>query len=390
MWRRKLTQRDYDGIPPEYLDFIERNPVYASYHERSTFRVQQALKNYQDTGIISEKNICKLVIKMTSTCNLRCSHCFQWREGGYHNDLDPTAIPFEKCQYLFDFIARNKPDIILTGGEATLHPDFEKFVETLAEMGCFIHICTNGLSIRKHLKLFERWHNQLTFLISLDGTGSTHDSIRGRGTWRRTLAAIELLAEGKRNGKNWLIGVENTLMPKNLDESLALKTICEDIGVDWIIFNHLWIVGLKDRFEYNQLCKQWDISPTSYSGFDTGPFSDEYIDKVTRTVKSLKTSIKKIPVLFGPDYSDKELALYYRNEMPPAASYLKMGCKLDIDIGGELVMTKQFPDIGFGSVLDQPIEKLLTSEKYQSVARKLRESSLRILTACPDTHNLRL
>lgn len=390
MWTRKSTNTDYDIIPPEYQSFINRNPVYTRHHEYSTLRIQQAIDNYQRTGVIDEKNICKLVVKMTNSCNLRCTHCFQWREGGFHNDQDPTAIPFDKCQHLFDFAARNKPDIILTGGEATLHRDFDKFVETFAEMGCFIHICTNGLSVRKYLKLFEKWHNQLAFLISLDGTGDTHDSIRGKGTWRKTLAAIELLAEGKKNGKNWLIGVENTLMPNNLDESLALKEVCENVGVDWIIFNHLWIAGLKDRLEYNKFCSPWGVHPVSYSGFDTGPFSDEYIEKVASKVNELKLNNKKIPVLFGPEYSKEDMVLYYKNEIPPAPSYLKMGCKLDIDIGGELVMTKQFPDLGFGSVLEQPVESIIMSEKYQSVANSLRKSSLRILTCCPDTHNLRV
>ncbi|PKH23545.1 radical SAM protein [Enterobacterales bacterium CwR94] len=390
MWTRKSTHTDYDIIPAEYQNFISRNPVYTRHHEASTFRVQQAIQDYQQTGRIEEKNICKLVIKMTNTCNLRCTHCFQWREGGFHHDQDPTAIPFDKCQHLFDFVARNKPDIILNGGEATLHRDFGKFVDTFAEMGCFIHICTNGLSIRKHYAVFERWHNQLAFLISLDGTGDTHDNIRGKGTWRKTLAAIELLVEGKRNGKNWLIGVENTLMAANLDETLALKQICEEMGVDWMIFNHLWIAGLRDRHEYNQFCQLWDVVPVSYSGFDTGPFSEAYIEKVISTVEALKNSDKTIPILFGPDYSPEELGCYYRNEMPPAPAYLKMGCKIDIDIGGELVLTKQFPDIGFGSVLDQPVETLLASEKYQTVASMLRDSSLGILTACADTHNLRV
>lgn len=390
MWTRKSTHTDYEIIPQEYQNFIARNPGYTRYHEASTLRVQQAIQDYLQSGKIEEKNICKLVIKMTNTCNLRCTHCFQWREGGFHHDQDPTAIPFDKCQHLFDFVARNKPDIILNGGEATMHRDFDKFVETFAEMGCFIHICTNGLSIKKYYDLFTRWHNQLAFLISLDGVGETHDAIRGKGTWRKTLASIDLLTEGKRNGMNWLIGVENTLMPSNLDDTMALKEMCEKRGVDWMIFNHLWIAGLKDRHEYNQFCKQWDITPVSYSGFDTGPFSDDYIDKITRTVEALRASEKSIPVLFGPDYSAEDLARYYRNEMPQAPAYLKLGCKLDIDIGGELVLTKQFPDIGFGSVLDTPIEALLASERYQTVAAALRSSSLSILTACADTHNFRI
>lgn len=391
MWTRKSTRTDYIDIPIEYQNFIKKNPVYTQHHEESTDRIQRAILRYQETGKVEVNNICKLVIKMTNSCNLRCTHCFQWREGsGFHHKQDPTAIPFDKCKNLFDFVARNKPDIILTGGEATLHRDFDKFVETFAKLGCFIHICTNGLSVRKYYNLFERWHNQLAFLISLDGTCEIHDNIRGKGTWCKTLAAIELLAEGKRNGMQWLIGVENTLMASNLDNALELKAVCEAAGVDWMIYNHLWIVDLMARQEYTKFCKQWGTTPSSFTGFDTGPFSDDYIKKVNSTIEALKGSDKKIPILFGPDYSSEEVFEWYRTKTPVMPSYLKMGCKVDIDIGGELVMSKQFPDLGFGSILERTIEEILASEKYKSVAAQLRNCSLRILNACPDTHNLRV
>jgi MoaA/NifB/PqqE/SkfB family radical SAM enzyme len=391
MWTRKSTKLGYEVTPPiEFRNFIERNPVYMRHHEKSTARIEQVISKYQQNGIVDEANICKLVIKMTSKCNMRCKHCFQWRENGFHHEIDPTAIPFAQCGHIFDFVERNKPDIILTGGEATSHPDFEKFIHRFAQMGCYIHLCTNGLKIEKYFDLFEKYHNQLTFLISLDGTEEIHDSVRGKGSWKKTIANIKFLTEAKDSGMDWLIGIENTLMPSNLDNALELKSFCENIGVDWMIFNHLWIVDSAARDEYINFCAGYDTIPKSFTGFDSGPFSDEYVAKVNETIDKIKESERTIPIYFGPDFSPDEVYNWYMNKYSAMPSYLKMGCKLDIDIGGELVMTKQFPDISFGNVLEHPIEELLRSDKYQSVATKLRSSSLRILSACSDTHNLKI
>ena len=167
-------------------------------------------------------------------------------------------------------------------------------------------------------------------------------------------------------------------------------TFCENIGVDWMIFNHLWIVDSAARDEYINFCAGHDTIPKSFTGFDSGPFSDAYVAKVNETIAKIRESEKIIPIYFGPDFSPDEVYNWYMNKNSAMPHYLKMGCKLDIDIGCELVMTKQFPDISFGNVLEHPIEELLISDKYQSVATKLRSSSLRILSACPDTHNLKI
>jgi hypothetical protein len=51
-------------------------------------------------------------------------------------------------------------------------------------------------------------------------------------------------------------------------------------------------------------------------------------------------------------------------------------------------MTKQFPDVVFGNVVDTPIEEIMASDAYQRAAESMREHSLRVFNACPDSHNL--
>ncbi|WP_046007150.1 radical SAM protein [Pseudoalteromonas rubra] len=390
MWTKKATQLSVSELPQAHQNFMARNPGFTAHHQASTERVANALRRYAASGKIEAENICKLVIKMTSSCNLRCEQCFQWRETGFHHGLDPTAIPYEQSGHLFDFVERQRCDIILTGGEPTLHPDFPKFLSRLAEAGCFIYICTNGLMIKRHFEELSKYHDQLAFLISIDGPKDIHDSIRGKGTYNKTMAGIKLLADGKKAGKQWLIGVENTMMAKNLDRATELLNECEQAGVDWMIYNHLWVVDMMARSEYHRFCEDYDTVPNSYTGFDMGDFRPDYIEQVIDTIEKLRAYPAQIPVLFGPDYDADEIRQYYRGKMPARPHYLKMGVKLDVDIGGKLVMTKQFPDLVFGNVLETPIEELIASEPYQRAAETMRQKSLKVLNACPDAHNFLL
>ncbi len=388
MWTKKATKLASQDLPKGHLNFIAKNPSFMKHHTESAERVAAALSRYAETQRVEPKNICKLVIKMTSSCNLRCEQCFQWREGGFHNGIDPTAIPFDGCDNLFDFIKKNPCDVILTGGEPTLHADFTKFIAKLADLGCFIYLCTNGLMIKRYYEVLSKYHQQLAFLISIDGPQEIHDSIRGKSTFRKTMQGISMLAEGKKQGKQWIIGVENTMMAKNLEQATELIKICEQGGVDWMIFNHLWVVSLAARSEYHKFCENYNVVPDSYTGFDIGTFSDEYIENVIKALDKIKAYPAELPVLFGPDYSADELRLYYKGKMPAREQYLKMGVKLDVDIGGKLVMTKQFPDVIFGNVVDTPIEEIMASDNYQKAAAAMRDHSLRVLNACPDAHNL--
>ena len=386
MWTEKSTGMRSTVLPPAHQTLIDNNPTFAAHHLRSTRRVAQALARYAKRAHPSPDDICKLVIKMTSMCNLRCEHCFQWRDAGFHHLIDPTAIPFDQCEHLFDFAKRTQCDIILNGGEPTVHPDFGKFVDRFAQLGCYVYICTNGLMIGRYMDVFNRHHSQLAFLISVDGIEPVHNAIRGKGTYKKTMEGIRLLSEGKQAGKQWLIGIENTLMSKNLGGALTLVDNAEAAGVDWMIFNHLWIASLAARSEYDVFCRDFGVTPHSYVGFDTGDFSEDYIERVWSTVCKLREHGAKIPLLFGPDFDRATLFAYYKGRLS-ARPYPKMGVKLDVDIGGKLVLTKQFPDLAFGSVLAQPIESLMASHNYRRAAELLRHGSLRLLNACADTYN---
>lgn len=79
-----------------------------------------------------------LVVDVTYRCNLRCKWCFQ--------HLSNEDVPKERIYALASQMPKGH-NIILSGGEPTIHPEFAEIVNTLVGMGYVVNAITNGINI---------------------------------------------------------------------------------------------------------------------------------------------------------------------------------------------------------------------------------------------------
>src|SRR5262245_20305647 len=127
--------------------------------------------------------------ELTRHCNLRCKHCLR-------DDLDkPALLPVEFVRSILEQAkVYNKPHIAMTGGEVTLHPKFKEIIDVIVEMGYRFHFVTNGTTTAHVFKQIGKYAGGPFWdgvSISLDGaTEATHDAVRGKGVYRKTLSAI--------------------------------------------------------------------------------------------------------------------------------------------------------------------------------------------------------
>ncbi len=131
--------------------------------------------------------------EISARCNLRCSHCLSadlMENCG--NELD-----FEQCRRIIDDLDRiGVFQINFGGGEPFLREDFIDILQYAQSKQITTCVSTNGTflsdTVVKKLKDLDHLYIQ----VSLDGaTAATNDSIRGKGTFEKILAAIELLAK---------------------------------------------------------------------------------------------------------------------------------------------------------------------------------------------------
>jgi radical SAM protein with 4Fe4S-binding SPASM domain len=159
-----------------------------------------------------------LEFQITDRCNLRCRHCYIG--DGLHQDL-----PLEKIfKVLKEFEEIQGLRLLLSGGEPLLHPYFWRINKILRDYAFRSVLLSNGTLITKETAKKLRVHE---VQISLDGMKAGHESIRGEGTFEKTLKAIDYLQEA-----NIRVSIATMIHRKNLYEFGKLASLMQSKNIE--------------------------------------------------------------------------------------------------------------------------------------------------------------
>ena len=135
------------------------------------------------------KNATNIFFHILTACNLKCRHCYINRDQHGQNTLPVATI--EKWLSAFKEKA-DTANLVLLGGEPTLHPDLSKVIKLSRKMGFqSITVDTNGYLFHDILEKVTPEEVDV-FSFSLDGaTAETNDMIRGAGSYHKCLEGVE-------------------------------------------------------------------------------------------------------------------------------------------------------------------------------------------------------
>jgi MoaA/NifB/PqqE/SkfB family radical SAM enzyme len=138
-----------------------------------------------------------LIFFVTSLCNLRCSHCFFWREINNAVDDELSIHEIRKISQSLE----HPIYLSLTGGEPCLKKDMVEIIRAFHE-GCGIReigITTNGTHEKAIIETVasvfdEKLVSNLSIQVSLDGLEATHDRIRDvKGAFDKAFSTVKEL-----------------------------------------------------------------------------------------------------------------------------------------------------------------------------------------------------
>lgn len=134
----------------------------------------------------------KLQWHITERCNLRCAHCYQETYSGKELEFQELLIVIEQFKDLLNLM-QARGHITITGGEPFIRQDFMDILEVISASNFSFAILTNGSFIDTNMA--RRLRNLMPEFVqvSIEGTKSTHDSIRGAGNFDRTVKAVKHL-----------------------------------------------------------------------------------------------------------------------------------------------------------------------------------------------------
>lgn len=148
-------------------------------------------------------------IHLTESCNLNCVYC-DYNELAKRDGNKLTADFVIDC--IDKLAALGTVKLNLTGGEPLLIDGIGRIIDFAKNKGMFVVMSSNGLLIKDKI---DEIKNLDLLMISFDGTEAAHDSLRGKGTHKKVMGAMEILRNN--NIKFFTTTVLNTKTSGEID-----------------------------------------------------------------------------------------------------------------------------------------------------------------------------
>lgn len=131
-------------------------------------------------------DVVSVEVEPASACNLKCRHCFV--------DFSGERMTDELMAKVFDGAARlGVVEVTFNGGEPLLHPRCVDWIEESRRRGFRALLFTNGTRVTEPIARRLAAAGVARVTVSVDGFEPEHDSIRGAGSFRRTVEGIRRL-----------------------------------------------------------------------------------------------------------------------------------------------------------------------------------------------------
>lgn len=169
-----------------------------------------------------------VILMPHSACNCRCAMCDIWKDNNNLKQLTEVDI-----QGLLDTFRKfNTRQVLMSGGEALLHPNFFRFCEILEKESIKVTLLSTGLTLMRNAADLSKWVNDI--IISLDGDETTHNTIRNiPGAYNKLkegIQTIKLMKPGfKITGRSVIHRLNFLKWPEIIESA-------REIGLDQISF----------------------------------------------------------------------------------------------------------------------------------------------------------
>ena len=177
-----------------------------------------------------------VLIRITHTCNLRCSFCGQHGAQGVYNIGQPQGNELSTSDWIsfLDQVAAFRPYLHFTGGEPLLRADLSSLIAYASSRGLLAQLSTNGTLLEQ--SAFDLVAAGLDYIsVSLDALASASLTVTGSAeTHAKVIRGVRRLFEARREtGQSFpIVQVFITVHEHNQHHLYDLAEIANDLGAD--------------------------------------------------------------------------------------------------------------------------------------------------------------
>lgn len=337
-----------------------------------------------------------VAIKLTNRCNLRCKHCYQWNDTGYHRKLDKDIQNQDINLSIIDKILNStreaKSRLYLWGGEPLCHNEFDRIADLLKDDPREVSICTNGILIDKNLDSIIKISPDLELLIGIEGFEQDHDAIRGKGTFRKTLDNIKLLLvlreHGEFNGKISIHTVINDSMIGNLYNLLEFY---EQNRVDLVLLCFPWYLSAHTSNKMDAyICEKfnWLINmeggKKSWHAFKYR-LAQENIEALIHEIEKINQRVWKIRIRYQPGLELDEIEDFITGNERPGQRMTKclaISTRMDVTPEGKVLACKHFDEFKVGDLNWQELKEIWSCEVFEKIRETIDSGLMPVCSKC--------
>ena len=169
-----------------------------------------------------------VILMPHSRCNCRCVMCDIWKGNNNVQQLNESDV-----EKLLDSLKKlNAKWVVMSGGEALMHPNFFNLCDIIKTKKIKISILSTGLLLKKYATEIISKTDEV--IVSLDGSREVHDRIRNIPN------AFEKLKEGvrelKKINKKYRVTARCVIQRDNFRDLSNIVSAAREIGLDQISF----------------------------------------------------------------------------------------------------------------------------------------------------------
>lgn len=310
-----------------------------------------------------------------SRCNCRCVMCDIWKGNNYIQQLNESDV--EKL--LISLKRLNTKCVVMSGGEALMHPDFFKLCEIIKARKISITVLSTGLLLKKYAKEIIALTDEV--IVSLDGSREVHDKIRNIPN------AFDKLKEGvqelKRLNKNYRVTARCVIQRANFKDLPHIVEAAREMGLNQISFLNADVS--TDAFNRPELWGEEKV--------DEVRLSLEELERFKETIESLiQTNTRDFRSGLIAESPDKIRRFYnYYAAFHGLSNFPKINCNapwVSSVIEPDGSVRPCFFHAKIGNIKDASLSDIINSEESISFRKNLNVKTNPVCEKCVCSLNL--
>ncbi len=335
-------------------------------------------------------------MKLTNKCNLRCKHCYQWNEDGYHRFMDKEEqnqdLDFEIVKKILNETKKTKSRLYLWGGEPLCYKNFDELCDLIATDLRETAICTNAVLLEDHLESIIKISENVELLIPIEGFEQEHDEIRGKGNFQKAMKAIDTLLELKEKkifkGK---ISVHTVINDNIIDKLYDLAEFYETKKIDFVLFTYPWYISQETSCKMDNYFSEkfgWIDSKASaeksWHAFKYNINADN-IEKLKKQIQNINQKTWNIRLRYQPDLELEDINEFvFGNEVMSIKNRkcLSISTRMDVMPDATVTACKFFSELQMGSLNNNSVSEIWQCEEFGKLREIIDNELMPVCSKC--------